>query len=62
MGITLLAAVLHATWNAVAHGVSDRLVGFALIGVALDGGGLSRAALPALGAAVTTGSASPGTR
>ena len=34
VGITLLAAVLHAIWNAVAHGVSDRLVGFALIGVA----------------------------
>jgi drug/metabolite transporter (DMT)-like permease len=32
--ITLVAAVLHAVWNAVAHGVSDRLVGFALIGVA----------------------------
>lgn len=30
--LTLLAAVLHATWNAVAHGVPDRLVGFALIG------------------------------
>ncbi|MDT7579874.1 MAG: hypothetical protein QOK35_1138 [Pseudonocardiales bacterium] len=34
VAITLLAAVLHAIWNAVAHGVSDRLVGFALIGVA----------------------------
>ncbi len=34
VGITLVAAVLHAVWNAVAHGVSDRLVGFALIGVA----------------------------
>ena len=34
VGITLIAAVLHAVWNAVAHGVSDRLVGFALIGVA----------------------------
>jgi drug/metabolite transporter (DMT)-like permease len=31
--LTLVAAVLHATWNAMAHGVSDRLVGFALIGV-----------------------------
>src|ERR1700712_702674 len=30
----LLAAVLHATWNAIAHGIADRLVGFALIGVA----------------------------
>ncbi len=34
LGITLAAAVLHAVWNALAHGVSDRLVGFALIGVA----------------------------
>lgn len=34
LGITLAAAVLHAIWNAVAHGVPDRLVGFALIGVA----------------------------
>jgi drug/metabolite transporter (DMT)-like permease len=34
LGITLVAAVLHAVWNALAHGVSDRLVGFALIGVA----------------------------
>jgi drug/metabolite transporter (DMT)-like permease len=34
VAITLFAAVLHATWNAVAHGVPDRLVGFALIGVA----------------------------
>lgn len=33
IGITLLAAVLHATWNAMAHAVADRLVGFALIGV-----------------------------
>ena len=31
--LTLIAAVLHATWNAMAHGVPDRLVGFALIGV-----------------------------
>lgn len=33
IALTLLAAVLHATWNAIAHGVADRLVGFALIGV-----------------------------
>jgi drug/metabolite transporter (DMT)-like permease len=33
VGITLLAAVLHAAWNAVAHGIPDRLVGFALIGL-----------------------------
>lgn len=37
LGVTaavLLAAVLHATWNAVAHAVRDRLVGFVLIGLA----------------------------
>jgi drug/metabolite transporter (DMT)-like permease len=34
VALTLLAAVLHAVWNAVAHGVPDRLVGFALIGAA----------------------------
>jgi drug/metabolite transporter (DMT)-like permease len=27
------AAVLHAVWNAVAHGVPDRVAGFALIGI-----------------------------
>ena len=27
------AALLHAIWNAIAHGIGDRLVGFALIGV-----------------------------
>ena len=31
----LLAAVLHAVWNALAHSIADKLVGFALIGVAL---------------------------
>jgi drug/metabolite transporter (DMT)-like permease len=31
------AAVLHAAWNAIAHGVGDRLVGFALIGLAYTG-------------------------
>lgn len=35
----LLAAVLHAAWNAVAHAVTDRLVGFALIGAAATAGG-----------------------
>jgi drug/metabolite transporter (DMT)-like permease len=34
VAITLVAAVLHAVWNAIAHGVPDRLVGFALIGLA----------------------------
>jgi len=26
--------VLHAVWNAIAHAISDRLLGFALIGLA----------------------------
>ncbi len=34
VAITLTAAVLHAVWNAIAHAVPDRLVGFALIGAA----------------------------
>jgi drug/metabolite transporter (DMT)-like permease len=34
VGIVLVAAVLHAVWNAIAHSVPDRLTGFALIGVA----------------------------
>jgi uncharacterized membrane protein len=29
----LVAAAMHATWNAIAHGIGDRLVGFALMGV-----------------------------
>lgn len=29
----LFAALLHAIWNSLAHAVSDRVVGFALIGV-----------------------------
>lgn len=31
----LLAAVLHALWNALAHAIEDRLGGFALIGTAV---------------------------
>jgi drug/metabolite transporter (DMT)-like permease len=31
------AAVLHAAWNAIAHGIDDRMVGFALIGLAYTG-------------------------
>lgn len=33
VGAVLGAALLHAIWNAIAHGIGDRLVGFALIGV-----------------------------
>lgn len=36
-GAALAAAVLHAVWNTLAHGVNDRLVGFALIGLAYTG-------------------------
>src|SRR3954462_1464497 len=32
--LVLVAAVLHATWNAIAHTAADRLVGFALISTA----------------------------
>lgn len=35
----LLAAVLHATWNAFAHAITDRLAGFSLIGIAATVGG-----------------------
>jgi drug/metabolite transporter (DMT)-like permease len=35
----LLAAFLHAAWNAVAHAIADRLIGFALIGAAATAGG-----------------------
>lgn len=31
------SAVLHASWNALAHGIRDRLVGFSLIGLAYTG-------------------------
>jgi len=53
MFAVLFSALLHATWNSLAHAVSDRLVGFALIGVAdAIGGGLmvAFAGLPPAGA------------
>jgi drug/metabolite transporter (DMT)-like permease len=34
-GAVLVAAVLHAVWNALAHAIDDQLVGFALIGAAI---------------------------
>ncbi len=40
-GAVLGAALLHAIWNAIAHGIGDRLVGFALIGVASTAGGVA---------------------
>lgn len=45
--VVLLAALLHATWNAMAHAVPDRLIGFTLIGVAyLVAGGALAATAP----------------
>lgn len=45
--VVLLAALLHATWNAMAHAVPDRLIGFALIGTAyLAAGGVMAAVAP----------------
>lgn len=38
VGAVLLAAVLHAAWNALAHAIDDQLVGFALIGAAVSVG------------------------
>lgn len=35
--VVLAAAVLHATWNALAHAIKDKLVGFVLIGLAFTG-------------------------
>jgi hypothetical protein len=33
VGAVLLAAVLHALWNAIAKGITDRLAAFTLIGL-----------------------------
>jgi len=45
--VVLFAALLHATWNAMAHAVPDRLIGFALIGTAyLVAGGAMAAVAP----------------
>jgi uncharacterized membrane protein len=49
----LFSALLHATWNSLAYNVSDRLVGFALIGVvdAVVGGAMAAlAGMPPAGA------------
>jgi drug/metabolite transporter (DMT)-like permease len=49
----LAAALLHAAWNSIAHGIGDRVTGFALIGIAdVIGGGVLAAfvGLPAPGA------------
>jgi drug/metabolite transporter (DMT)-like permease len=31
--VVLLAAVAHATWNSIAHGIDDKLISFALLGI-----------------------------
>jgi drug/metabolite transporter (DMT)-like permease len=42
VAIVLVAGVLHAVWNAIARQIADRLMAFALIGVASTlGGGLT---------------------
>jgi len=33
VAVVLVAAVLHATWNAIAHGIRDQLVAFTLVGM-----------------------------
>ncbi|MGF1429002.1 EamA family transporter [Kitasatospora sp. LaBMicrA B282] len=38
--VVLAAAVLHAAWNALAHAIRDKLIGFVLIGLAITGCGL----------------------
>ena len=53
LALTLVAALLHAAWNAIAHGFDDRLLGFALIGAAYTvvcGGGALVLGLPPAGA------------
>jgi drug/metabolite transporter (DMT)-like permease len=44
----LVAALLHAAWNSIAHGIGDRLVGFATIGIVdvVGGGALAAVAGP----------------
>jgi drug/metabolite transporter (DMT)-like permease len=44
----LIAAMLHAVWNSLAHSVSDRLVGFAMIGLVDAVGGAALAAFGGL--------------
>jgi drug/metabolite transporter (DMT)-like permease len=38
--VVLIAALLHATWNAIAHALPDRLAAFTLIGAVTAVGGL----------------------
>ena len=56
--LVLLAALLHAGWNALAHSAPDRLVGFALISVAYAAAGAALVATgPRLDAAGLTSAA-----
>ncbi|MFC4562698.1 EamA family transporter [Nocardiopsis mangrovi] len=57
VGAVLASALLHAVWNAIAHAITDRLIGFALIGasgavggavLAVFAGPVAPAAWPAL--------------
>jgi drug/metabolite transporter (DMT)-like permease len=51
VAVVIGAGAVHATWNALAAGVTDRLMAFALIGVASTIGGLLTMALAGLPAA-----------
>lgn len=46
--VVLFAAVAHATWNSIAHGIDDKLISFALLGL---GGALCAAPIVLLSAA-----------
>jgi drug/metabolite transporter (DMT)-like permease len=53
VALVLVAAVLHATWNALAHAVDDKLMAFVLIDIAFIGCAIamiSVSPLPAAGA------------
>lgn len=39
IGAVLVSAVLHASWNAIAHAIRDRFLGFTLIGLTCTLGG-----------------------
>ena len=43
--VVLIAAVAHASWNAIAHDITDKLVAFTLLGV---GGGAVAAVVVAI--------------
>jgi drug/metabolite transporter (DMT)-like permease len=51
VGAVLVSAVLHATWNATAHAITDRFLGFTLIGLTCTVGGALLAAFSPLPAA-----------